>query len=94
MRSHCGSSPCRKHRASPILRRKTGRIAGDDRDELPEWLSKAGFADVIPTIDMATVAANLPKVSHAMETCIPESFVRVPGVGLQRRTAAAVNQES
>jgi hypothetical protein len=43
---------------------------------------------------MDVVVANLPEVSHAMETCIPESFVRVPGVGLQRRTAAAVNQES
>jgi hypothetical protein len=64
------------------------------RDELPEWLRKAGFADVIPTIDMDVVVANLPEVSNAMETCIPESFVRVPGVGLQRRTAAAVHQES
>src|SRR5579862_3236083 len=57
------------------------------RDHLPGWLTRAGFAEVIPTLDMTAVLANLPKVSHAMETCIPEGFVRVPGVGLQRVTA-------
>jgi len=59
------------------------------RDELPEWLRRAGFADVVPAIDMNAVVAHLPEVSHAMETCIPEGFIRVPGFGLQRVATGA-----
>src|SRR5258708_5275043 len=42
------------------------------RDELPGWLRRSGYGDVVPTIDMAAVAANIGKVSEAMHTCVPE----------------------
>jgi hypothetical protein len=57
------------------------------RDHLPDWLSRSGFADVIPTIDMPAVVENIDKISQAMETSIPESLIRVPGFGLQRVTS-------
>ena len=57
------------------------------RDNLPDWLSRSGFADVIPTIDMTAVVENIDKISQAMETSIPESLIRVPGFGLQRVTS-------
>jgi hypothetical protein len=59
------------------------------RDDLPEWLEKSGFADVVPTVDMTEVIANLGKVRDAMDTCVPEGFTRVPGIGLQRVPAKA-----
>ena len=59
------------------------------RDDLPEWLEKSGFADVVPTVDMTEVVANLGKVREAMDTCVPEGFTRVPGIGLQRLPAKA-----
>jgi hypothetical protein len=57
------------------------------RDHLPEWLTKSGFADVVPSIDMDEVRANIDKVDRAMRDCVPEGFVRVPGFGIQRVTA-------
>jgi hypothetical protein len=57
------------------------------RDNLPEWLTRSGFAEVVPTIDMTAVVANLGKVDEAMQTCIPDGFVRTPGFGLQRLTS-------
>ena len=54
------------------------------RDHLPEWLTKSGFADVVPSVDMDEVVRNIDKVDQAMRTCVPEGFVRVPGVGIQR----------
>lgn len=54
------------------------------RDHLPEWLTKSGFADVVPSVDMDEVVRNIDKVDEAMRTCVPEGFVRVPGVGIQR----------
>jgi hypothetical protein len=54
------------------------------RDRLPEWLTRSGFAEVLPTIDMTAIVENIGKISAAMQTCLPEGFVRVPGAGLQR----------
>ena len=61
------------------------------RDHLPEWLTKSGFADVVPSVDMAEVVRNIDKVDEAMRTCVPEGFVRVPGVGLQRVSATTAS---
>jgi hypothetical protein len=61
------------------------------RDHLPEWLTRSGFAGVVPTIDMAAVVDNLGQVDEAMQTCIPDGFVRTPGIGLQRLTPNAVS---
>jgi hypothetical protein len=61
------------------------------RDHLPEWLEKSGFADVIPAIDMKEVAGNIDKVEKAMRDCVPEGFVRVPGIGIQRVGASTAS---
>jgi hypothetical protein len=61
------------------------------RDHLPEWLTKSGFADIVPTVDMDEVRKNIGKVNDAMIACVPEGFVRVPGVGIQRVTADAAS---
>ena len=54
------------------------------RDHLPEWVEKAGFADVVPSIDMSVVSQNAQKLSDVLIANMPEEFHRVPGVGLQR----------
>ncbi|HEV8298776.1 MAG TPA: hypothetical protein VGQ20_15825, partial [Acidimicrobiales bacterium] len=56
------------------------------RDHLAEWLTKSGFAAVLPDVDTAEVAANVDTLREAMYSCVPAGFVRVPGVGLQRAT--------
>jgi hypothetical protein len=59
------------------------------RDDLPAWLTKSGYGDIIPTIDLAAVSANVGQLRDAMYDCLPDGFVRVPGVGLQRVAAPA-----
>jgi hypothetical protein len=59
------------------------------RDHLPEWLEKSGFSDVVPAVDMKEVADNIDKVEKAMRDCVPEGFVRVPGIGIQRVSESA-----
>jgi hypothetical protein len=54
------------------------------RDDLPEWLTRSGFASVVPTIDTTAVADNVGSLREAMSACLPAGFTRVPGVGLQR----------
>jgi hypothetical protein len=54
------------------------------RDHLPEWLTNSGYAAVIPTVDLAAIAANVDTLRQAMHSCVPETFTRVPGLGLQR----------
>jgi hypothetical protein len=54
------------------------------RDHLDEWLTKAGFEEIVPTIDLAQVSANVDQLRDAMIDCVPEGFTRVPGFGLQR----------
>jgi hypothetical protein len=59
------------------------------RDHLPEWLEKAGFDDVLPTIDLEAVSLNADRLTEAMTACVPTGFLRVPGIGLQRSEAPA-----
>ena len=54
------------------------------RDHLSSWLEESGFADVIPTIDLDEVRANVEALNEAMIECVPDSFARVPGVGIRR----------
>jgi hypothetical protein len=54
------------------------------KEHLPEWLEETGFGDVLPTIDLEAISRNAEKLTDAMNACVPEGFVRVPGVGLQR----------
>jgi hypothetical protein len=53
-------------------------------DHLAEWLTKAGFAEVVPNVDLAAVTANVDTLRAAMHSCVPAGFERVAGVGLQR----------
>src|ERR1700739_1099702 len=46
------------------------------RDHLIEWIEKAGFTEVIPTIDIDEVAKNSYRLNEAMIVCVPEGFIR------------------
>ena len=59
------------------------------RDDLPEWLTKSGYAEVLPSVDFAVVSDNVGQLRDAMHDVVPEGFQRVPGVGLQRVDAPA-----
>jgi hypothetical protein len=53
------------------------------RDHLEELLVTAGFADALAGVDVAAVSDGAERVREAMIDCVPEGYVRVPGVGLQ-----------
>jgi hypothetical protein len=57
------------------------------RDNLAEMLVAGGFAEVLAGVDVAAVAAEADKIHQAMIDIVPEGYVRVPGVGLQRAAA-------
>jgi hypothetical protein len=63
------------------------------RDHLPSWLEESGFAELVPTIDLDEVRANVGRLNEAMITCVPDSFSRVPGVGI-RRTEWSTDQSA
>jgi hypothetical protein len=54
------------------------------RDHLPKYVEQAGYAEVLPTIDMKVVAEKAEKISETLIAMTPENYHRVPGVGLQR----------
>jgi hypothetical protein len=54
------------------------------QNHLEELLTGAGFAALLPQLDTAAVAGSAGQIRTAMIACVPEGFVRVPGVGLQR----------
>lgn len=54
------------------------------RDHLPELLDEAGFAPVLPNVDLNAVSKHAEDIRKAMEACVPDGFERVPGVGLRR----------
>jgi hypothetical protein len=56
-------------------------------DHLGELLTAAGFSEVLPDVDLGAVRANAGSIRKAMEDCVPEGFVRVPGFGLRRDVA-------
>jgi hypothetical protein len=64
------------------------------RDDLPDWLTRSGFAEVVPTIDMEAVAGNIGRLEEAMSECLPPGFTRVPGVGLQRVATSSASPEA
>jgi hypothetical protein len=59
------------------------------RDHLPEWLEKAGFGEVLPSIDVEMISLSSERLIEAMNACVPAGFLRVPGVGLQRAELSA-----
>ena len=54
------------------------------RDHLAELLDEAGFTQVLAKVDLDTVTRHAENIRVAMEACLPDGYVRVPGVGLQR----------
>jgi hypothetical protein len=57
------------------------------RDHLAELLAEAGFARVVSDVDVDAVADHAEDIRKAMEACVPNGYVRVPGVGLRRSPA-------
>jgi hypothetical protein len=57
------------------------------RDHLEELLTSAGLAEILPDIDLSAVSDNVERIRAAMIRCVPNGYVRVPGVGLQRADA-------
>ncbi len=53
-------------------------------NHVEELLTAAGFAALLPQLDTAAVAASGEQLRTAMIACVPEGYVRVSGVGLQR----------
>ena len=54
------------------------------RDNLGPLLAEAGYGDVLPTIDLKVVSEHAGDIQKAMEDCVPDGYVRVAGVGLQK----------
>jgi hypothetical protein len=57
------------------------------RDHLEELLTAAGFAEILPEIDLSAVSDGAEQIRATMIGCVPDGYVRVPGVGLQRTGA-------
>jgi hypothetical protein len=57
------------------------------RDHLDELLVTAGFANALANVDVAAVSGGAERVRKAMIDCVPDGYVRVPGVGLQVASA-------
>jgi hypothetical protein len=58
-------------------------------DHLAEFLTTAGHEAVLPMVDTAAVAASAERLKGEMMQCVPDGYVRVPGIGLQRAGSAA-----
>lgn len=57
------------------------------RDHLAELLDEAGFARVLAGVDLDAVTKHADDIRKAMEDCVPNGYVRVPGLGLRRSSA-------
>jgi hypothetical protein len=57
------------------------------RDHLGQLLTAGGFAELLPSVDLRAVTDSAEMIRKMMVDCVPDGFVRVPGVGLQRATA-------
>jgi hypothetical protein len=62
-------------------------FVGQMRDHLEEVLTAAGFAAILPEVDVGAVSDSAEQIRAAMIGCVPDGYVRVPGVGLQRTEA-------
>ena len=52
------------------------------RDRLAELLAQAGYARILSDVDLDAVTEHAEDIRKAMEACVPDGYVRVPGVGL------------
>jgi hypothetical protein len=56
-------------------------------DHLTDLLTEAGFTPILANVDPVAVADHAGDIRKAMEACVPDGYVRVPGVGLRRAPA-------
>jgi len=54
------------------------------RDHLSDLLTEAGYEQILTAVDAGAVADHAGEIRTAMEACVPEGYVRVPGAGLTR----------
>jgi hypothetical protein len=54
------------------------------RDHLEEMLTAAGFGELVEVVDAKAVAENAGTIRKMMVDCVPDGYVRSPGVGLRR----------
>jgi hypothetical protein len=59
-------------------------IVAQLRDHLEALLTAAGWTELLPAVDVPAVTGSAAGIRRLMENCVPEGYVRVPGVGLQR----------
>jgi hypothetical protein len=59
-------------------------IVAQVRDDLAGLLSSAGFAGLLPKLDLQEISRHADEVGTAMEACVPDGYERVPGFGLRR----------
>jgi hypothetical protein len=59
------------------------------RDHLAEWLDRAGFESVVPSLDLPRISEGADQLTQAMIECVPDGYERVPGKGLERVEATA-----
>jgi hypothetical protein len=57
------------------------------RDHLAEVLTEAGYATLLPNVDTAAVAEHADDITQAMIDCVPDGYVREPGIGLKMAPA-------
>jgi hypothetical protein len=53
-------------------------------NHLGELLVQGGFEEIVPTLDLRAVTANIGQVRDAMIDVVPDGYTRVPGVGIRR----------
>jgi hypothetical protein len=58
-------------------------FVGELRAHLGQLLTTAGYAEILPELDLQSVDNDADRIKKAMEDCVPEGYVRVPGHGLQ-----------
>ena len=56
-------------------------------EHLAEMLDEAGFGRTLSDADLDAVTDHADDIRRAMEACVPDGYVRVPGIGLRRSPA-------
>lgn len=70
-----------------LLGEPLGWFIAQLQENLAELLTEAGFARILPDIDPDAVAEHAKDIKRAMEACVPDGYIRLPGFGLRRSPA-------
>jgi hypothetical protein len=57
------------------------------RVHLGQLLAEAGFAEVLPDVDLDEIGRRAGEIRSLMVDCVPQGYARVPGLGLQHVAA-------